>query len=85
MASTTGNEVELPVVIQNGVDNIPDADQVMSDFDKCNDKIFRSVTAPSIPYLGQFWVKSDEPEDSPLQLQMWTGTKWKAVQLNDIA
>lgn len=67
--------------MQNGEGNVPDADQWMANYDACNDKIFISPTPPATPYLGQFWVKSDEPEDSPFQLQMWTGTKWKSVQL----
>ena len=40
MASTTGNNREFPKVLQNGVGNIPDADEVMTNFDLVNDILF---------------------------------------------
>lgn len=43
------------------------------------------ATAPASPYTGKIWVKSDEPEDSPLLLRMYVGTKWLAIQLMDIS
>lgn len=77
------NQNVLPFTVVNGVDPV-DADESMANWNYANDRIYRSPTAPATPYLSQFWVKSDEPEDSPLLLQMWTGTKWKAIVLADI-
>ena len=76
------NELTLPITFVNLVD-IADADDFNANYVACNDKVYRSPTPPTSPYLSQFWVKSDEDEDSPFLLNMWTGTKWKAIQLMD--
>ena len=57
MSSTTGNDVTFDKVFANIVD-IVDADEVMANYDKCNDKVFISATAPTSPYEGQMWYKT---------------------------
>lgn len=81
MASTTGNDVVFVKVLANGEGNIPDADEVMANFDKCNDKIFASATAPTSPYVSQMWFKTGVSIQIALRIY-GSDSQWHAVMMN---
>jgi hypothetical protein len=62
MASTTGNQKEFPKVLQNGVNNPPDATELMANYDMVNDKIYictEAEIAVYVPYVGQHFFVTD--------------------------
>jgi hypothetical protein len=81
MASTTGNDIEFAKVLANGEGNLPDADEVMANFDKVNDKIWISITAPSSPYNGQIWYKYNEDSSIALRIYNSVNVCWYAIPL----
>jgi len=85
MPSSTGNQKTLPVVLENGPGNFPDAGQLMQNFDALNDKnyICTEATVPASPYIGQEIFVTDC--DVTIAKRIFTSAGWKAIQLLDIA
>lgn len=84
MASTTGNMKELPNVIVNSPESMPDADQVMADMDALNDKnyICTEATVPPTPYAGQEIFVTDC--DYHTAKRVYTSSGWKIISLMDL-
>jgi len=74
------NDVTLPTTLANGVGNIPDADEVMGNFNKCNDKVYVSATAPTSPYEGQMWHKTGVSIQISLRIY-GSDSQWHAIMM----
>jgi len=71
------NDVSMPHTLANGEGNIPDADELNDNFDKCNDKIYVSATAPTSPYEGQMWYKTGVAIQ--IALRVYDGSNWYSL------
>jgi hypothetical protein len=84
MSSTTGNLKAFPKVLQNGVGFVPDADEVMANFDAVNDKnyICTEATVPASPYIGQEIFVTDA--DLSIAKRVFTSDGWYAIPIAKI-
>jgi hypothetical protein len=76
-------ETTLGTNVHGSLTSLKDRLAVFLNNDGTPKLLYVGVSAPS-PLLSMFWLKSDEPEDSPIKLRVWTGTRYKAVSLMEI-
>ncbi|MCK9583178.1 MAG: hypothetical protein M0Q46_06180 [Endomicrobiales bacterium] len=85
MPSTTGNARTFAKVLQNGEGNIPDATEVMANFDRVNDMFFICTEAELgalTPDTKTLYLITDC--DDSIMLRVYRSGVWKAIPLMDI-
>jgi len=86
MPSTTGNGRTFAKVLQNGEGNVPDADEVMANFDKVNDMLFVCTEAALAALTADektIYLVTDS--DISIAMRLYRGGVWYAIPLSIIS